>query len=70
VETFGSFKTEIYLPDADIDLVILKEDSSERALFNSISKVLLGNPDYENVSLLANAKVPIIKFVEKSTKIK
>ena len=63
VETFGSYRTEIYLPDADIDIVLLKEDQTEKTLFNKISKIFLGHPDYENINLISNAKVPIIKLI-------
>ncbi len=49
---------------------MIKDDTKEKELFNNVSKKFMGHPDYEDINLIANAKVPIIKLVEKTTKFK
>ncbi|KAG2357091.1 hypothetical protein BDR07DRAFT_1298717 [Suillus spraguei] len=63
---FGSYETKLYLPNGDIDLVI-KSDSMAysdkvnvlRTLANVIKRARIAS----KVTLIAKAKVPIIKFV-------
>jgi len=33
VKCFGSFHTKLYLPNADIDMVIVKEDGSNNSMY-------------------------------------
>ncbi|EGR32991.1 hypothetical protein IMG5_064460 [Ichthyophthirius multifiliis] len=68
VKTFGSFSSKLYLPNSDIDIVIVKEGESNKYLYKKVADVVLTCEDiYENISFITNAKVPLIKFVEKST---
>lgn len=68
MKTFGSFTTELYLPNSDIDLVIVKEDESNKSLYKKVAdKILSCENLFENINLVTNAKVPIIKFVERET---
>jgi non-canonical poly(A) RNA polymerase PAPD5/7 len=63
---FGSYETKLYLPNGDIDLVI-KSDSMAysdkvnvlRTLANIIKRARIAS----KVTIIAKAKVPIIKFV-------
>lgn len=63
---FGSYETKLYLPNGDIDLVI-KSDSMAysdkvnvlRTLANVIKRARIAS----KVTIIAKAKVPIIKFV-------
>lgn len=63
---FGSFETKLYLPSGDLDLVIQSDNmiymnkvTVLRALANTIKRAGIAN----NVTIIAKAKVPIIKFV-------
>lgn len=70
VEIFGSFKTGLYLPTSDIDLVVYgKWDSLP--LF-TLEKALRerGYADPASVKVLDKASVPIIKMVDLQTEVK
>ncbi|CAD8121914.1 unnamed protein product [Paramecium sonneborni] len=65
IESFGSFKTKMYLPNADIDMVMIETSCSQKQLYKKVAaKMMKQTNKFENVNLIANAKVPIIKFVE------
>lgn len=64
---FGSFATRMYLPGADIDVVLLDPNMNNVTLMNKLAKVLLKDTKYESVNLIRSAKVPLIKLVEVST---
>ena len=69
-EVFGSFRTGLYLPTSDVDMVVLDSGARNipRALDDlkrAISRKGLGR----NLLALPKAKVPIIKFVEVETKL-
>uniref|UniRef100_A0A1D1YHE9 polynucleotide adenylyltransferase n=1 Tax=Anthurium amnicola TaxID=1678845 RepID=A0A1D1YHE9_9ARAE len=68
VEVFGSFRTGLYLPTSDIDVVILDSKVKTpqmglRALSRAISQKSVG----KKIQVIAKARVPIIKFVEKQS---
>ena len=76
-ELYGSFKTDLSLPNSDIDILILEngqEDNPEKDdiyLLNSlisIYNVLYNKHEIDNLELV-KAKVPIIKCIHKETKI-
>lgn len=71
VEVFGSFKTDLYLPTSDIDLVVL-DNNLQRAPFYELKDelVALDICDKEKVVVLDNASVPIIKLTDKLNNIK
>ncbi|KAG1756907.1 uncharacterized protein EDB91DRAFT_1095130 [Suillus paluster] len=63
---FGSYETKLYLPNGDIDLVIDSDSMAYsdkvtvlRALANVIKRAQIAS----RVTIIARAKVPIIKFV-------
>ncbi|XP_062090607.1 uncharacterized protein LOC133796920 [Humulus lupulus] len=66
VEVFGSFRTGLYLPSSDIDVVILgsgilKPQQGLQALSRALSQRSIA----KKIQVIAKARVPIIKFVEK-----
>jgi non-canonical poly(A) RNA polymerase PAPD5/7 len=62
---FGSFTTKLYLPNSDIDLVLMSNTHLKQALMNKARKVVMRHPDiFTNVEILRNARVPLIKFTE------
>lgn len=77
VYAFGSFAAGLYLPDADLDLVVLSHDLVDRQLPSlTANNVLrrfethfksqrLAEPD--SIELIIGAKVPLVKFRERVT---
>ena len=50
--------------------VIMKEDANNKKMYDKVAKLLFDHTEmFENINLIQNAKVPIIKFIEKSTQI-
>ncbi|EPS69537.1 hypothetical protein M569_05225, partial [Genlisea aurea] len=68
VEIFGSFKTGLYLPSSDIDVVILGSNiTSPKIGLQALSRALSCSGIAKKIQVIANARVPIIKFVEKNS---
>ena len=69
VDHFGSFKTGLYLPTSDIDMVVLGKWEA-MPLF-SLEKHLLdsGFVDKKSLKVLDKASVPIIKLIDVQTRI-
>ncbi|XP_074595864.1 terminal nucleotidyltransferase 4B-like [Brevipalpus obovatus] len=69
VGVFGSFKTGLYLPTSDIDLVV--QGKWETLPLHTLEKAILdaGISDSDSIKVLDKASVPIIKLVEKTTEI-
>lgn len=66
VEVFGSFKTGLYLPSSDIDVVIMGSDIRSPQLgLMALSRALSQRGVAKKIQVIAKARVPIIKFVEK-----
>jgi len=65
VEVFGSSKTDLYLPTSDIDCVVLGETDQLPAALYTLSLKLTEISDPDQVQVLSNAKVPIVKCVSK-----
>ncbi|KHN36816.1 PAP-associated domain-containing protein 5 [Glycine soja] len=66
VEVFGSFRTGLYLPTSDVDVVILKSGLQNPQIgLNAISKALSQRGMAKKIQVIGKARVPIIKFVEK-----
>ena len=81
VECFGSFAADLYLPDADMDVVVLSQmflDSSEplmgqtRGQLERVARCLVreGLAHPASIDIVPKAKVPLVKFVDKSTGIR
>ncbi|KAH0906392.1 hypothetical protein HID58_038219 [Brassica napus] len=70
VEVFGSYKTGLYLPTSDIDVVILESGITNPQLgLKALSRALSQRGIAKNILVIAKARVPIIKFVEKKSSI-
>ncbi|KAG9447818.1 hypothetical protein H6P81_013946 [Aristolochia fimbriata] len=68
VEVFGSFRTGLYLPTSDIDVVILESRvSSPQIGLYALSKGLKQRNIGKNIQVIAKARVPIIKFLERES---
>ncbi|EIW84734.1 hypothetical protein CONPUDRAFT_47123 [Coniophora puteana RWD-64-598 SS2] len=63
---FGSYGTKLYLPSGDIDLVI-ESDSMQyvpkNSVLHSLANVLKRAGIADKVTIIAKAKVPIVKFI-------
>ncbi|KAG7448343.1 uncharacterized protein BT62DRAFT_947383 [Guyanagaster necrorhizus] len=65
---FGSYATKLYLPTGDIDLVILSDSmaySNKVTVLHSLAATLKRAGITDRVSIIAKARVPIVKFVTK-----
>lgn len=80
VHCFGSFAAGLYLPNADMDVVVISQtfrDSGSKTACQSNGKMRkFGNylettvAERGSVECIPNAKVPIIKFVDRITAIR
>ncbi|GAB2277947.1 hypothetical protein Dimus_012646 [Dionaea muscipula] len=67
-EVFGSFKTGLYLPSSDIDIVILGSNiRTPRIGLQALSRALSQRGIAKQMQVIAKARVPIVKFVEKKS---
>ncbi|KAK9078245.1 hypothetical protein SSX86_002302 [Deinandra increscens subsp. villosa] len=65
VEVFGSFKTGLFLPTSDVDMVILGSHIQTPQLgLRALSRALSQRGVAKKIQVLGKARVPIIKFVE------
>ena len=70
VEVFGSYKTDLYLPSCDIDLVVFGR-WARKPLYSLKDKLVKdGIVNEINAKVIDNAKVPIIKIVDILTGVK
>ncbi|XP_058095825.1 poly(A) RNA polymerase protein 1 isoform X2 [Magnolia sinica] len=68
VEVFGSFKTGLYLPTSDIDVVILESKVRTPQIgLHALSRALSQRSIAKKIQVIAKARVPIIKFIEKGS---
>lgn len=67
---FGSFCTRLYLPNSDVDLVLVHDQFDKTKLISKAKNVLKKHSElFENLEVLLNAKVPIIKFTHASSNV-
>ncbi|GLT83350.1 hypothetical protein SLE2022_016440 [Rubroshorea leprosula] len=67
-EVFGSFRTGLYLPTSDIDVVILESGiKNPQTGLVALSRALSQRGIAKKMQVIAKARVPIIKFVEKKS---
>ncbi|PON81852.1 nucleotidyl transferase [Trema orientale] len=68
VEVFGSFRTGLYLPSSDIDVVILGSGiRNPQQGLQALSRALSQRSVAKKIQVIAKARVPIIKFIEKKS---
>ncbi|KAI8989833.1 hypothetical protein BD414DRAFT_414259 [Trametes punicea] len=63
---FGSYETKLYLPLGDIDLVIYSKSMARMdkvSVLHSLANIMKRAGITDRVTIIAKAKVPIIKFV-------
>ncbi|CAK56404.1 unnamed protein product (macronuclear) [Paramecium tetraurelia] len=61
---FRILRQNFNLPNADIDVVMIDKNMSAKELYKKVAQNLMKSDKFENVNLIAKAKVPIIKFFE------
>ncbi|KAK3832767.1 MAG: hypothetical protein J3R72DRAFT_372738 [Linnemannia gamsii] len=69
VHVFGSYDTQLYLPSSDLDLVILRQAEFNKEDLYRLSTHLKRKLVATDVNVIAKARVPIIKFKERLSKI-
>jgi len=76
IQSFGSFPAGLYLPTADMDVVMMSKDfrQSGRVTYNKSTLFKLRNYLYnsdlairDSVECITSAKVPLVKYVDKLT---
>lgn len=72
VDIFGSYKTGLFLPTSDIDMVVFGEWKNGSYPLHILKNALIKEKisDSENIKVLDKASVPIIKILEVKTDIK
>ncbi|XP_073962368.1 non-canonical poly(A) RNA polymerase protein Trf4-1-like [Choristoneura fumiferana] len=70
VEVFGSFRTGLYLPTSDIDLVVIGQ--WEKLPLRTLERELVGQDiaEKESIKVLEKATVPIVKMTDKYSDVK
>ncbi|KAJ2938957.1 hypothetical protein O0L34_g17769 [Tuta absoluta] len=70
VEVFGSFRTGLYLPTSDIDLVVIGQ--WEKLPLWTLERELVGQDiaEKESIKVLEKATVPIVKMTDKYSDVK
>ncbi|MBT3420245.1 MAG: hypothetical protein HN433_03580 [Euryarchaeota archaeon] len=66
--TFGSSKSGLGLRNGDVDLCLEFSGEKPKKVLNKIAR-MLRDDGMEDVTLIAHAKVPIVKFVDQRSKI-
>lgn len=71
VHLFGSSATGMYLPGADVDMVVeLSPQTPTRNLKSLLYKLSNRMRDWaQNIQVISRARVPIVKYVDKETKL-
>ena len=72
VDIFGSYKTGLFLPTSDIDMVVFGEWKQQQLPLNALRDALIKEKisDYDNIKVLDKASVPIVKILETNTELK
>lgn len=80
VHAFGSFKSGLYLPTADMDIVICSTSFMQRRLPALTSKSTLfkfrsllqvqGLANMDSIEVISSARIPLVKYVDKLTGLK
>lgn len=81
VHPFGSFMSGLYLPTADMDMVVCSASfmrggpptyTSARSWLYKFQKFLVAQrvADHDNIEIIAHARIPLVKFVDRLTGLK
>jgi DNA polymerase sigma len=68
VTTFGSFESGLSLINGDIDLCLQFNGEKPKKVLKKIAR-MLNEDGMDNVKLITTAKVPIVKFIDRQSKI-
>ncbi|CDH50046.1 poly rna polymerase cid14 [Lichtheimia corymbifera JMRC:FSU:9682] len=66
VEVFGSFATDMYLPNSDIDMVVQGSGVNLKLIARRLERAGIA----DNMQMILHAQVPVIKFEDSLTRIK
>ncbi|KAM0683990.1 Non-canonical poly(A) RNA polymerase papd5 [Mitosporidium daphniae] len=69
VSSFGSFYTQLYLPTSDVDLVVIGNSGKSGLRRLASELVKQGLAEQHSIKVISRARIPIIKFTEKKSKI-
>ncbi|WRT63623.1 uncharacterized protein IL334_000546 [Kwoniella shivajii] len=72
VTPFGSWQTQLYLPQGDIDLVVSNKqfsESNKARLLSDMARAMRKARITDEVAIISRARVPIIKFVTNEGKL-
>ncbi|KAG0205645.1 hypothetical protein BGX28_002761 [Mortierella sp. GBA30] len=69
VEIFGSYDTQLYLPSSDLDIVVLRDRAFTTEDLYSLSRHLKRSGLGQDITVIAKARVPIVKFKEAVSKL-
>ncbi|KAF9105063.1 hypothetical protein BGX29_000726 [Mortierella sp. GBA35] len=67
VHMFGSFKTRLYLPESDLDIVAILSGHKQQKILTRIAKALNSSRVGTNIETILFANVPLVKFQESTT---
>lgn len=75
VELIGSSKSGFGLKDSDVDLCFTLEGISAqtvnaRIMVRKIKNILLTNLDFTDIMFICSSKIPIVKFIDRKTKLR
>ena len=70
IRVFGSYKVNVYLPTSDIDLVVIGNCANSPLRILARELLNKGIVQRNDIKVIETAVVPIIKIVEKATKLK
>ena len=70
LDVFGSYRTDLYLPSCDIDIVVFGKWSHKPLYTLKDELISRGVTKEEDAKVIDKAAVPIIKIVDKATNIK
>lgn len=60
--------TELYLPNGDMDLVVLDEQQEQTDLLKKTKELIDSCPDlFSNITITKSIKIPLVKFTEKKS---
>ncbi|KAI8338779.1 hypothetical protein EDC96DRAFT_523167 [Choanephora cucurbitarum] len=69
VFVFGSFSTQLYLPNSDIDLVV-NVPPLQSGMLRRLAKIIESEDICRDPHIIENASVPVVKFEDTMTKLK
>ncbi|KAF9571955.1 hypothetical protein EC968_010492 [Mortierella alpina] len=69
VKIFGSYDTQLYLPSSDLDIVVIRDNEFNKNDLYRLSRHLRDSGVADDITVIAKARVPIVKFKETISKL-